>query len=70
MCSTKHNQNDFKNYKIELPELLYHEADHLIALRTLGWESIKIERKKAKAKSKCKILNEMVPKSLTECFST
>ena len=48
MCLTKHNQNDFKNYKIELPELsliLSNEADHLIALRTLGWKSIKIERK-------------------------
>ena len=45
------------------------EIDHLIALRTLGWESLKIERKKAKAKNMYKILNEMGAKSLTNLFS-
>ena len=41
-----------------------------IALRPLGWEPLKIERKKAnKAKLMCKILNKMGPQSLTKLFS-
>ena len=42
------------------------EVDQSIALRTLGWESLKIERTKAKAKVMYKILNEVSPKSLTK----
>lgn len=45
------------------------DVDHSIALRTLGWEPLKNERKKAKAKMMYKVLNKMGPKSLTNLFS-
>ena len=43
--------------------------NHSIALRALGWEPLKTERKKAKAKMMYKVLNKMGPKSLTNLFS-
>ena len=45
------------------------EVDHSTALHALGWESLKTERKKAKAKIMYKILNKMGPKSLANLFS-
>ena len=41
------------------------DVEHSIALRALGWEPLQMERKKAKAKIMCKLLNKMGPKSLT-----
>jgi hypothetical protein len=40
-----------------------------MTLRTLGWEPLQTERKKAKARMMYKLLNEMDPKSLTNLFS-
>ena len=45
------------------------EVNHRIALRALGWEPFKIERKKAKGKMMNKILNKMGPQSLINLFS-
>ena len=45
------------------------EVDHLVALSALGWEPLKAERKKAKAKLMFKVLNKMCPKSLTQLFT-
>ena len=45
------------------------DVNHSIALRTLGWEPLKNERKKAKAKIMNKVLNKMGPKSLANIFS-
>ena len=45
------------------------DVEHTIALRTLGWEPLQTERKKAKAKIMYKLLNKMGPKSLTNLFS-
>ena len=45
------------------------DVEHTIALRTLGWEPLRTERKKAKAKIMYKLLNKMGPKSLTNLFS-
>ena len=40
-----------------------------MALRTLGWEPLQTERKKAKARMMYKLLNKMDQKSLTNLFS-
>ena len=40
-----------------------------MALRTLGWEPLQTERKKAKARMMYKLLNKMDPKSLTNLYS-
>ena len=47
------------------------DVSHTISLRAyaLGWEPLKIERKKAKGKMMYKILNKMGPQSLTKLFS-
>jgi hypothetical protein len=45
------------------------DVNHSIVLRALGWEPLKTERKKAKAKMMYKVLNKMGPKSLTNLFS-
>ena len=45
------------------------EVDHSTALHALGWEPLKTERKKAKAKIMYKILNKVGPKSLAYLFS-
>ena len=45
------------------------DVNHTVALRALGWEPLKIERKKAKGKMMYKILNSMGPQSLTKLFS-
>ena len=37
------------------------DVNHSMALRTLGWEPLKNERKKAKAKMMYKVLNKMGP---------
>ena len=41
------------------------DVDHSIALHALGWQPLKAERKKAKARMMYKALNKMGPKSLT-----
>ena len=45
------------------------DVNHTIALRALGREPLKIERKKTKGKMMYKILNKMGPQSLTKLFS-
>ena len=45
------------------------DVDHSIALHALGWQPLKAERKKAKAKMMYKVLNKMGPKSLTNLFT-
>ena len=45
------------------------DVNHTIALRTLGWEPLSMERKKAKAKMMFKILNNMGRRSLIDLFS-
>jgi hypothetical protein len=45
------------------------DVNNSIALRALGWEPLKTERKKAKAKMMYKVLNKMGHKSLTNLFS-
>jgi hypothetical protein len=44
-------------------------VDYTMALRTLGWEPLQTERKKAKARMMYKLLNKMDPKSLTNLYS-
>ena len=45
------------------------DIDHSIALHALGWESLKMMRKKTKAKMMFKILNRMGPESLSDLFT-
>ena len=45
------------------------KVNHSTPLRELGWESLKTERKKAKAKTMHKIFTKMSPKSLANLFS-
>ena len=45
------------------------KVNHSTPLRELGRESLKTERKKAKAKTMHKIFNKMSPKSLANLFS-
>ena len=44
------------------------DVNHTIALHALGWEPLKMERKKAKGKMMYKILNKMGPQSLINLF--
>ena len=45
------------------------DTDHSVALKTLGWKTLKVERKKAKAKMMYKLLNNMGPHTLTNLFT-
>ena len=45
------------------------DVDHSLALQALGWETLEVERKKAKAKMIYKLLNNMGPQSLTNLFT-
>ena len=45
------------------------DTDHSVALKALGWKTLKVERKKAKAKMMYKLLNNMGPQSLTFIYS-
>ena len=45
------------------------DVDHTIALQALGWEPLKLMRKKAKAKLMYKILNKTAPETLTNLFT-
>ena len=45
------------------------EVNAQIALNSLGWETLKVQRTKAKAKLMFKILNMSGPKSLTDLFT-
>ncbi len=45
------------------------DVNHSIALHALGWQPLKAERKKAKAKMMYKVLNKMGPKSLANLFT-
>ena len=45
------------------------DVDHSLALQALGWETLEVERKKAKAKMIYKLLNNMGPHSLTNLFT-
>ena len=45
------------------------DTDHSVALKALGWKTLKVERKTAKAKMMYKLLNNMGPQSLTNVFN-
>ena len=45
------------------------EVDRLVPLSAFGWEPLKAERKKTKAKLMFKVLNKMCPKSLTRLLT-
>ena len=45
------------------------DTDHSVALKALGWKTLKVERKKAKAKMMYKLLNNMGPQSLINLFT-
>jgi hypothetical protein len=45
------------------------DTDHSVALQALGWKTLRVERKKAKAKLMYKLLNNMGPQSLTNLFT-
>ena len=45
------------------------DTNQSIALAGLGWQPLKIERKKAKAKIVFRVLNNIGPKSLTNLFT-
>ena len=45
------------------------DVDYTIALNSLGWETLEVQRKKAKAKLMFKLLNNLGPKSLTKLFT-
>ena len=44
------------------------DVHHSVVLQGLGWKTLKVERKKAKAKMMYKLLNNMGPQSLTNLF--
>ena len=41
------------------------DVEYTIALNSLGWKTLEVQRKKAKAKLMFKLLNNLGPKSLT-----
>jgi hypothetical protein len=45
------------------------DTDHSVAMQALGWKTLKVERRKAKAKMMYKLLNNMGPQSLTNLFT-
>ena len=45
------------------------DTDHSVALQTLGWETLKAERKIANAKMMYKLLNNIGPQPLTNLFT-
>ena len=45
------------------------DVDHSLALQALGWETLEVERKNAKAKMIYKLLNNICPQSLTNLFT-
>ena len=45
------------------------DTDHSVALQALGWKTLRVERKKAKAKMMYKLLNNMGPQTLTNLFT-
>ena len=45
------------------------DTDNSVALQALGWKTLKVERRKAKAKMMYKLLNNMGPQSLTNLFT-
>ena len=48
---------------------LSNDTDHSLALKVLGWKTLKVERKKPKAKMMYKLLNNMGPQSLANLFT-
>ena len=48
---------------------LSNDVDHTIALNELGWEPLKADRRKTKAKMMYKVLNKMGPTSLSNLFT-
>jgi hypothetical protein len=48
---------------------MINDTDHSVALQALGWKTLRVERKKAKAKLMYKLLNNMGPQSLTNLFT-
>ena len=48
---------------------LSNDVDHTIALHELGWEPLKADRRKTKAKMMYKVLNKMGPTSLGNLFT-
>ena len=68
----KLNHNDYKSFKIDALRIIMdmgNEVNAQIALNSLGWETLKVQRTKAKAKLMFKILNMSGPKSLTDLFT-
>ena len=59
----------FQNRAVRIILNISNEVDHSIALHALGWQPLKAERKKAKAKMMYKVLNKISPKSLTNLFT-
>ena len=45
------------------------DVHHSVVLQALGWKTLEAEREKAKAKMMYKLLNNMVPQSLTNLFT-
>ena len=45
------------------------DVHHSVLLQALGWKTLEVERKKAKAKMMYKLLNNMGPQSLTNLFT-
>jgi hypothetical protein len=45
------------------------DTDHSVALQALDWKTLKVERRKAKAKMMYKLLSNMGPQSLTNLFT-
>ena len=59
----------FHNRAARIIANLPNEVDQQTALDALGWEPLKEQRKKAKAKIMFKILNDMGPKCLNDLFT-
>ena len=72
MFLVKHNQKDYKKLQNRAARVILgvsNDVNHTIALHALGWEPLKMERKKAKGKMMYKILNKMGSQSLINLFS-
>ena len=63
MCSVKQSKRlqKLQNRAAQIIMNMSNDTDHSVALQALGWKTLKVERRKAKAKMMYKLLNNMGP---------
>lgn len=67
LCQAKRLQK-LHNRSARVLMNMSNEVSHVVALSSLGWETLEAQRKKNKAKLMFKVLNNLGPQSLTDLF--